>query len=371
MHTRFQTALGAVVAMIVSACNHDPNDPAVRSPVAPERSTAARETVTRDESPHREGVVTANGTTLHYLDWGGSGPTLVFIGGLGENAHIFDDIAPKLTSRYRVVALTRRGYGQSGRPASGYDVNTLVDDDVAVMDALHLGRVYLAAHSIGSQEMTRLAVRHPERVARLVYVEGSLNDRSTSRSCQGLPDASGERKSGPSSMAVYDPPTPVAADLASFAAFMRYQRRLQPAPWSSAIENNWRHAVVLDAEGHVVALSTDDSIEAQVLAGACRYLQEFSSLRAPSLAIGAVPGTIQDLFPWVPRELSGEALTFARETIAKWQHDVPVILAEYAAQAPRSSTILVKSSNHYVFVRDQARVVAALRSFLPSHLDGR
>jgi pimeloyl-ACP methyl ester carboxylesterase len=368
MYTRFLIALGA---LILAACNHDPNDPTLKGPGTPDRSTSSRETVTRDESPHREGVVAANGTTLHYLDWGGTGPTLVFIGGLGENAHVFDDIAPKLTPRYRVVALTRRGYGQSGRPASGYDVNTLVDDDVAVMDALHLGRVYLAAHSIGAQEMTRLAVRYPERVARLVYVEGSLNDRSQSPSCQGLPDLSGDRKSGPSSMDVYDPPTPVAEDLASFAAFMRYQRKLQPAPWSSAIENNWRHAVVLDAGGRVVGLSTDDAIEGQVLVGACRYLQEFSSLRAPSLAIAAVPGEIQDLFPWVPRELSGEALTFARNTIAAWQREVPIILAAYSAQAPHSSTILVKNSNHYVFVRDEARVIAALRSFLPTHLDGR
>jgi pimeloyl-ACP methyl ester carboxylesterase len=379
-HSRFLFALGAVGAMTVSACNHDPNDPALKGPGAPEHSTSTRETVTRDESPHREGVVTANGTTLHYLDWGGSGPALVFIAGLGDNAHVFDDIAPKLTNRYHVVALTRRGYGQSGRPASGYDVNTLVDDDVAMLDALHLGRVYLAAHSIGAQEMTRLAVRYPERVARMVYVDGSLNDRSQSDECQALPalpalpgatSTSRKRPPAPSSMEIFDTPEPGADDLVSFAAFMRFQRRISPSPWSDAMENSWRHAVVLDAEGHVLALSTDPSIDAQMSAGACRYVQEFSSLRAPSLAVAAVPGAIQDLFPWVPQKLSGEALTFSRVVLDAWQHEVPVIVAAFAAQAPHSSTVLIRNSNHYVFVRDQARVVAAIRAFLPSHLDGR
>src|SRR5690349_13742617 len=79
-----------------------------------------------DRSPHREGFVRRDGVLLHYLDWGGSGPPLVLVPGRGENAHVFDDLAPRLVPRYRVVALTRRGYGQSGRPVTGFDVNSLV-----------------------------------------------------------------------------------------------------------------------------------------------------------------------------------------------------------------------------------------------------
>jgi hypothetical protein len=40
-----------------------------------------------DPSPHKSGLVTANGIRLHYLDWGGSGPALIFVHGLGENRH--------------------------------------------------------------------------------------------------------------------------------------------------------------------------------------------------------------------------------------------------------------------------------------------
>src|SRR3954468_7461143 len=78
-----------------------------------------------DKSPHKSGFVTVSGVKLHYLDWGGKGKVLLFLTGLGNSAHIFDDIAPKFTDRFHVLALTRRGHGQSDQPAAGYDLPTL------------------------------------------------------------------------------------------------------------------------------------------------------------------------------------------------------------------------------------------------------
>jgi pimeloyl-ACP methyl ester carboxylesterase len=54
------------------------------------------------------------------LDWGGSGQPLVLLTGLGDNAHVFDKFAPKLTASYHVYGITRRGYGASSALASGY-----------------------------------------------------------------------------------------------------------------------------------------------------------------------------------------------------------------------------------------------------------
>ena len=51
-------------------------------------------------------------------------------------AHIFDDLVPKFTDHFRVLALTRRGFGQSDKPASGYDTKSLVQDIVEFLDAL-------------------------------------------------------------------------------------------------------------------------------------------------------------------------------------------------------------------------------------------
>lgn len=88
------------------------------------------QTVTQwaDRSPHKSGFVTVNGVKLHYLDWGGKGEALLFLHGLGDSAHIFDDIAPKFTDHFRVLALTRRGHGQSDKPGIGYETRMLVED---------------------------------------------------------------------------------------------------------------------------------------------------------------------------------------------------------------------------------------------------
>ena len=72
-----------------------------------------------DKSPHKSRFITVNGVRLHYLDWGGKGDTMLFLHGLGDTAHIYDDLAPKFTNQFRVLGLTRRGHGQSEKPEAG------------------------------------------------------------------------------------------------------------------------------------------------------------------------------------------------------------------------------------------------------------
>jgi len=91
------------------------------------------------------------------LDWGGSGRPLVFLAGLGNTAHIFDDFAPKLAGRYHVYGITRRGFGASSMPvpiAFNYTADRLGDDVLAVCAALKLGRPVLAGHSIAGEELS-------------------------------------------------------------------------------------------------------------------------------------------------------------------------------------------------------------------------
>lgn len=58
--------------------------------------------------------------TLEAVDWGGTGRPLVLLSGLGNTAHIFDKFALKLTPNYHVYGITRRGFGISSAPESGY-----------------------------------------------------------------------------------------------------------------------------------------------------------------------------------------------------------------------------------------------------------
>ena len=90
----------------------------------------------RDPSPHRTRFVTVDSSVrLEVLDWGGSGRPIVLLG-CYLSAHVYDDIAPKLTDRFRVYGITRRGLGASDKPASGYSVQRSADDVVEVLESL-------------------------------------------------------------------------------------------------------------------------------------------------------------------------------------------------------------------------------------------
>lgn len=109
------------------------------------------------------------------LDWGGSGEPLLLLSRHGDTGHVFDDFAPRLTSRFRVFAITRRGFGASSQPPRGYDLARMVQDIARVANSLKLGRVNLAGHSIAGDEMTRFALTYPDRVGKLVYLEAAYD----------------------------------------------------------------------------------------------------------------------------------------------------------------------------------------------------
>ncbi len=92
----------------------------------------------------RSDFVHINGIRLHYLDWGGTGPTLIFLTGMGCSAYIFNKFAPRFADAFHVLALTRRGQGDSDYPEAGYDADTLTEDIRQFMDSLNIEKAILA-----------------------------------------------------------------------------------------------------------------------------------------------------------------------------------------------------------------------------------
>lgn len=128
----------------------------------------------QDKSSHTLHYVTVDrNVRLEVLDWGGSGRPIVMLAGLGETAHAFDDVAPKLTGAYHVYAITRRGFGASSTPQSGYSADRLGDDVLEVINSLKLTRPILVGVSIAGEELSSLGSRHPEKVAGLIYLDAA------------------------------------------------------------------------------------------------------------------------------------------------------------------------------------------------------
>ncbi len=132
-----------------------------------------------DPSKHTVRFVSVGkGVSLEVVDWGGRGSPLIFLPGLGFTAHEFDSLAPEFVATNHVYAITRRGFGQSSKPAptdENYSADRLGDDVIAVMNALKLNRAIVAGHSIAGEELSSLGSRYPERVMGLVYLDAGYS----------------------------------------------------------------------------------------------------------------------------------------------------------------------------------------------------
>jgi non-heme chloroperoxidase len=125
-----------------------------------------------DPSPHQIRFVTVQpDVKIETLDWGGTGRPLILIAGLGGTAHGFDDFALLLTPHFHVYGVTRRGYGDSSRPRSGYGADRLGDDVVAIIRKLNIKKPILMGHSLGGQEVSDVATRYPKLIAGAIYLD--------------------------------------------------------------------------------------------------------------------------------------------------------------------------------------------------------
>lgn len=142
---------------------------------------------TADRSPHRERFITVYGAKLEVLDWGGTGPVLLFLPGFGTGAHIFDDIAPAFTDRFHVLALTPRGFPPSSALDSGYTIAQLTADVGSVLDSIGARRAVLAGHSISGAVITRFGEAYPERLIAAIYLDAAFDFGAAYRSKSANP----------------------------------------------------------------------------------------------------------------------------------------------------------------------------------------
>lgn len=113
----------------------------------------------------------ADGTTLAFHSTGDGVPLVCVPGGPMQASGYLGDLGG-LAAHRSLVHLDLRGTGASARPAdpSTYRVDRQVDDVEALRDRLGLDRIDLLGHSAGGALALLYAVRHPDRVGRLVLV---------------------------------------------------------------------------------------------------------------------------------------------------------------------------------------------------------
>ena len=322
--------LGAVALFAAAATSHL-------------QASDGRPAACEDLTPHKiRMVAVAPGVDLEVVDWGGRGRAMVLLAGGGDNAHVYDQFAFQFTDYFRVIGITRRGYLPSSQPRNGYDVPTRAADNLAVLDALGIGKAVFVGHSAAGAELSELGQKHPARVDKLVYLDAAdLAERF-------LPS----RREPP-------PPDYTDADLKSVQAYQAATARLQalrsPAPAAC-------HGLKFAADGRILDSTTPDWVAAKTSASvASRPPTDWAKIRAPRLGIFAIfTREARQAWYWYlsPAEQAefdaawGPIVDWHRQTIRKFQ----------AGNA--ANTHLLPGAPHYVYINNEAEVVRWMREFL-------
>jgi pimeloyl-ACP methyl ester carboxylesterase len=225
-------------------------------------------------APSRSAFAEVNGIKLHYLDWSGDGPPLILVHGIGDNPHVFQDLATARRADFRIVAYARRGHGRSDAPPGPYDSAMLTEDLHQLLNTLGIQQAHLLGWSMGGNEITALAAGYPEHVGKLVYLDAAY-DWSTPTFFKAFGDI----------LAVN---CPAADDLRSLDAFRAWHQAawLGDIPWTPGLEAYLHELARPDVNGKLHPVPEEEAFAASLAAlGAwrCNYTQ----VQAPALAIYA------------------------------------------------------------------------------------
>jgi len=301
-----------------------------------------------DPSPHMVRLAEVEpGTSIEVLDWGGSGRPLVLLAQLGQTAHLYDDWAPKLARSYRVLGITRRGYGDSATPSNAdMSPERLGQDILAVMDALKVQRPVLVGHAFAGEEMSWVGSRHPDRLAGLVFVDAAYDRR-------GIGAEAAIMRRIPNAMR---PMTP--EDMASASALARWMAAGLGFP---VPESEVRHTARFDSEGRVLGERTPAAVQQRAIAGLTPV--DYATIRVPALALypkrgptDVAPGCRTPADEGV-RQACGELYDWMSQQLARSEAMVKTIRA-------RTEIVELPGFSAFVFLSHERDVTQAIDRFV-------
>lgn len=306
-----------------------------------------------DTSPHKSDFVHVNGIKLHYLDWGGEGDVLLFLAGMGCNAHIFDDFAPRFTDKFHVMALTRRGHGESDHPETGYDVDTLTEDIREFLDRLEIKKVILAGHSMANVELSHFSALYPERILKLIFLDAAY-DRN-SESYKSMVENSPWRKMQPPGLDV-----DYYLEEEYFAATKRAYPSFQLI-WTEAMAQQSLHEIIKTPEGKI-ADRMSDGISKAITNTLTSYVLEDSKIKSPTLAFFSLSkglNTISD--NWMTEEQKIELKSHVETRENDWTRES---IEKFRQNIRHAKIIEIPRGHHYCFIQQEELVYAEIRKFL-------
>ena len=319
------------------------------------RTGVAQTPVWQDASKHQVQFVTVEkDVRLEVLDWGGTGRSIVLLAGSGNTAHVFDDIAPKLAMLGHVYGITRRGFGASSHPASGYDDQRLADDVLQFLDSRQIQSPVLIGHSMAGGELTTLGAQHSGRLSGLVYLDALGDPRDWSGSDPAYMELYAKF---PAAIRTALPVSDEESE--SFALYRDWQRR---NGGFALPESELRNIYETNPDGTKGRSNGTPNISKMI--GEGQKKRDYSSIRVPVLAFFEYPRSASDILRgrYQPKDAEERAAmeAFNQATavfVERWTKNLK-------SGVPGAQIIDLPGAGHYVFLTREAEVLRGVKEFM-------
>lgn len=116
--------------------------------------------------------VQGDGLKINLAIWEGKGKPILCVHGITANCRCWDVMASALAPDYQVMAMDLRGRGRSDKPDKGYSLDHHIRDINCLLDDLDMSQVVIMGHSLGAFIGLALAAQYPDRIDRLILVDG-------------------------------------------------------------------------------------------------------------------------------------------------------------------------------------------------------
>jgi pimeloyl-ACP methyl ester carboxylesterase len=126
---------------------------------------------TRPAAPRDGGSIIDTSVVPANVKVEGAGPPIVLIHGFGAAIDWWDEIAPTLAQKHRVIRIDLIGHGGTEAPSTGYSIERQAALVSSVLDKLEVDRTTVIGHSMGGEVATALAEINPHRIERLILID--------------------------------------------------------------------------------------------------------------------------------------------------------------------------------------------------------
>lgn len=274
--------------------------------------------------------VSGDGIQINLADWGGEGKDILCIHGITANCRSWDMVAQSLVPDFHVMGMDLRGRGMSDKPDTGYSMAYHLRDIVALMDDLGIEKIVPMGHSLGAFISLAFAAEHPDRVEKLVLVDGAgdLSQEQLDNVFIGIKPA-------------FDRLVEIYESREDYLAKMKEAPYLHP--WNDVIDTYYYHEIEEIADGVKTNINAAHIAEEAANVREIKCRTYYPKVQCDALILKATDGLI-----------STDDLLLPEDVIDLMMKEIP--------SAVRHD---VTGTNHYgiVFQPDQARD-KAIRDFL-------